>query len=106
MFGQRKSMTDQARAKARKASQELNLDALDDLFDDFEAITMERLQSLRDSIRKRTDQLRWDDLRDNAQQEFNRASEQTGRYVRRHPWQAVGLAALVILAITSLKDRS
>lgn len=52
MFGRRKSMTDPARAKARKANRELDLDALDDRLDDCEAVTMERLQSLRDSIRK------------------------------------------------------
>ncbi len=47
MFGRRKSMADQIRAKTRRGGDTVNFDALDDLFDDIEEMAIERLQSLR-----------------------------------------------------------
>ena len=51
MFGRRKSMADQARMKARKAADNVNFDALDDLFDDIEEMAINRLQALRDRLK-------------------------------------------------------
>ncbi|MGA9469307.1 MAG: hypothetical protein WBV19_02380 [Candidatus Macondimonas sp.] len=106
MFGRRKSMADQARIKARKAADNVNFNALDDLFDDIEEMAINRLQALRDRLKTSAGHFRWNDLSGSARDEWEVASDKTSRYVHSHPWQAIGVVALVVLAVSSLKSRS
>lgn len=106
MFGRRKSIADQARSKARKAADNVNFDALDDLFDDIEEMAINRLQTLRERLKTSAGHFRWNDLSGSAREEWEVASDKTSRYVHSHPWQAIGVVALVVLAVSSLKSRS
>lgn len=106
MFGRRKSMADRARIKARKAADNVNFDALDDLFDDIEEMAINRLKALRDRLKASAGHFRWNDLSGSARDEWEVASGKASRYVHNHPWQAIGVVALVVLAVSSLKSRS
>ena len=106
MFGRRKSMADQARIKARKAADNVNFNALDDLFDDIEEMAINRLQALRDRLKTSAGHFRWSELSSSARDEWEVASDKTSSYVHSHPWQAIGVVALVVLAVSSLKSRS
>ncbi|HET7688345.1 MAG TPA: hypothetical protein VFK46_06890 [Candidatus Macondimonas sp.] len=106
MFGRHKSMTDQARTKARKAADKADFNALDDLFDDIEEMAINRLQALRNRLKASAGHFRWNGFGSSARDEWEVASDRTSRYVHDHPWQAIGIAALVLLAVSSLKSRS
>jgi ElaB/YqjD/DUF883 family membrane-anchored ribosome-binding protein len=106
MFGRRKSMADRARIKARKAADNVNFDASDDLFDDIEEMAINRLKALRDRLKASAGHFRWNDLSGSARDEWEVASGRASRYVHNHPWQAIGVVALVVLAVSSLKSRS
>lgn len=105
-MGHHKSMADKVRAKGRKGGDGFNFDTLDDLFDDIEEMAIDRLQSLRDRLKTSASHFRWPGLGHSAQEELEMATDKTSRYVQNHPWQVLGVAVLLVLAVSSLKSRS
>ena len=104
MFFTRKSMAKRARYAARRAARDHNFDALDDLFDDLETMALDRLQSLREKVREGAQRLHWNDVRDAVPEDWHRSH--AAQYMRAHPLQVIGMAALAIWAVSSLKNRS
>ncbi|MFZ5533133.1 MAG: hypothetical protein ACOY5H_06315 [Pseudomonadota bacterium] len=104
MFFTRKSTTERARYAARRAARDHNFDALDDLFDDLEAMALDRLQSLREKVVGGMQRVHWNELRDVVPEDWNRSH--ASQYVRAHPLQVIGVAALALWAISSMKNSS
>ncbi|HXF08827.1 MAG TPA: hypothetical protein VNK45_09960 [Candidatus Acidoferrales bacterium] len=104
MFFNRRSTTERARYAARRAARDHNFDAINDLFDDLEAMALDRLQSLREKVVGGMKRVQWNELRDILPDDWNRSH--ASRYVRAHPLQVIGVAALALWAISSMKNSS
>lgn len=104
MFFNRRSTTERARYAARRAARDRNFDALDDLFDDLETMAVDRLRSLREKVVGGVHRLNWDDIRQSVPDDWHRST--ASQYARAHPLQVVGVAALALWAISSLKKTS
>lgn len=104
MFFTRKSTAERTRHAARRAARDHNFDALDDLFDDLETMALDRLQSLREKVVGGMQRVHWNELRDVVPEDWNRG--QASQYVRTHPLQVIGVAALALWALSSMKRSS
>ena len=104
MLFNRRSTGKRARYAARRAVRDHNFDALDDLFDDLETMAVDRLRSLREKVVGGVHRLNWDDIRESLPEDWHRSA--ASQYVRAHPLQVIGVAALALWAISNLRKSS
>ena len=65
---------------------------------------LDRLQSLREKVVGGMQRVHWNELRDVVPEDWNRSH--ASQYVRAHPLQVIGVAALALWAISSMKNSS